>query len=253
MRALAAFANPKWQPVASLVALLLAWQIAATLAGDRLFPPPLAVIAALQREIAHGELPWHLSITLLRVTASFALAMVCGTALGIALGRIEAFDRWARPWVVVALNVPALVVVILSYVWLGLVELALLMAVAANKIPNVAMTVREGARALERDYTEVATVYRFGLRTRLRHVILPQIAPYLIASARNGLALIWKIVLVVELLGRSNGVGFQLGLFFQMFDVTSILAYSIAFVIVIQAIEFALLQPMERRVTRWRR
>ena len=39
---------------------------------------------------------------------------------------------------------------------------------------------------------------------------------------------------MVELLGRSNGVGFQLHLFFQLFDVPSILAYTIAFVIVVQ-------------------
>ena len=38
-------------------------------------------------------------------------------------------------------------------------------------------------------------------------VIFPQLYPYLMSSARSGLSLIWKIVLVVELLGRSEGVG----------------------------------------------
>jgi len=84
-------------------------------------------------------------------------------------------------------------------------------------------------------------------------VILPQLYPYLAVSARSGLALIWKIVLVVELLGRGNGVGFQLGIYFQLFDVTGILAYSLAFIIVIQGIEHGLLQPIERRVTAWQR
>ena len=83
-------------------------------------------------------------------------------------------------------------------------------------------------------------------------MILPQLAPFLAASARSGLALIWKIVLVVELLGRSNGVGFQLHLFFQLFDVPSILAYTIAFVIVVQVLELGVLQPWERHVGRWR-
>jgi NitT/TauT family transport system permease protein len=73
------------------------------------------------------------------------------------------------------------------------------------------------------------------------------------AAARSGLALIWKIVLVVELLGRSNGVGFQLGLFFQLFDVAGILAYALAFIIVVQVIEWAILQPIERGLSQWRR
>jgi NitT/TauT family transport system permease protein len=72
------------------------------------------------------------------------------------------------------------------------------------------------------------------------------------AAARSGLALIWKIVLVVELLGRSNGVGFQLGTFFQFFDITGILAYTFAFAAVVLVVEAILMRPLERRLTRWR-
>ena len=67
----------------------------------------------------------------------------------------------------------------------------------------------------------MAAVFRFGRIKTLRHVILPELAPFFIAAARSGLALIWKIVLVVELLGRSNGVGFQISTFFSLFDVAS--------------------------------
>jgi NitT/TauT family transport system permease protein len=122
-----------------------------------------------------------------------------------------------------------------------------------NKIPNVAVTVREGARSLSRDLTEMAEVYRFGFWKTLRHVTLPQMAPFFAAAARSGLSLVWKIVLVVELLGRSDGVGFQLHLAFQLFDVALILAYAIAFIIVVQLIEVAILQPIEAHVNRWRR
>ena len=62
---------------------------------------------------------------------------------------------------------------------------------------------------------------------RLRHVVLPQLSPYLAAASRSGLSLVWKIVLIVELLGRPNGVGFEIGVAFQLFDVTRILAYAL--------------------------
>ena len=86
-----------------------------------------------------------------------------------------------------------------------------------------------------------------------RHVILPELYPFIVAAARSGLALVWKIVLVVELLGRSNGVGFQIYSAFQNFEVAEILAYTIAFVAVIQVIEFTILRPLERRAGQWRR
>jgi NitT/TauT family transport system permease protein len=59
-------------------------------------------------------------------------------------------------------------------------------------------------------------------------------------------------VLVVELLGRPNGIGFQIHLYFQIFDVRAILAYTLVFVAVMLLIELAVLQPLEKRAYRWR-
>ena len=157
------------------------------------------------------------------------------------------------PWVILFLNIPALVVIVLAYIWFGLNEAAAIGAVALNKIPNVIVTMREGARAFEPRYSELASVYRFGPLGQLRHIVLPQLQPYLAAASRSGIALIWKIVLVVELLGRSNGVGFQIYLFFQNFEVAAILAYTLTFVAVMLIIELILVQPFERHATRWRR
>ncbi len=239
--------------LASIVLLVALWQVAAAAMDSRLLPGPVAVLDVLVRDIGDGELPYHVGVTLARVAASFVLAMTIGIAIGIAMGRVKTLDRFFDSWLILFLNIPALVTIILAYVWFGLVEAAAIGAVAINKIPTVVVTVREGTRALERDYMEMAEVFRLGQWQQLQQVVLPQLYPFLMAAARSGLALIWKIVLVVELLGRSNGVGFQLYLFFQLFDIASILAYTIAFVAVIQAIELTLMRPVERWATRWRR
>jgi NitT/TauT family transport system permease protein len=238
---------------ASMAALLLVWEALSVVAGGRALPRVETVAAALLEEIAHGGLLFHLSVTLARVVVAFAVAMVCGTALGLAMGRWRAFDLAFDGWVVLLLNLPALVIAILAYVWFGLTDAAAIGAVALNKLPLVAVTMREGARALDRGYAEMATVFRIGRMQRLRHVVAPQLAPFFLVAARSGLSLIWKIVLVVELLGRSNGIGFQLQLYFQLFDVPRILAYALAFVAVVQLVEWLILQPLERRAGAWRR
>ncbi|HYH37840.1 MAG TPA: ABC transporter permease subunit [Azospirillum sp.] len=239
-------------PLLSFALLLALWQAAAVQAASRVLPGPDAVFTVLLREAASGALVHHLGITLLRVAAAFVVAMAVGGALGLLLGRSKAADRLFGPWLVLFLNIPALVVIVLAYVWFGLTEAAAIGAVAVNKIPNVVVLVREGARAADARYSEMAQVYRFSPFDRLRHVLLPQLTPYFAAAARSGLALIWKIVLVVEMLGRSDGVGFQINLLFQMFDVAGILAYTIAFVAVVQVLEYAVLQPAEARLLRWR-
>lgn len=238
--------------IASLLLLLVIWQLGSMYAGPRLLPAPLSVLTAMADEAQSGALFNNLAATLVRVAAAFILAMAFGTAIGIAMGLHPAFDRLTDSWVVILLNLPALVIIVLAYVWVGLNEIAAIGAVALNKLPNAIVTVREGARALNRELDEVAQVFRMSAWVRFRHVLMPQLAPYIAAAARSGLSLVWKIVLVVELMGRSNGIGFEIGVAFHLFDIRLLLAYAIPFLIVMLAIESLVVQPFERHVARWR-
>ena len=240
-------------PILSIIGLFLLWILSATLTADpTVLPQPWSLITPAAREIGSGELPFHLGATLLRVIWAFALAMTIGIALGLVMGRSESLNRWLDPWLVIFLNLPALVLIVLCYLWIGLNETAAILAVTLNKIPNVATVIREGARALDPDLDAMARVYRMSWLARMRHVTLPQLAPFVTAAARSGVAVIWKIVLVVEFLGRSNGVGFQIHLYFQLFDVAMVLVYALSFIAVMLAVEWLFLQPWERRIRRWR-
>jgi NitT/TauT family transport system permease protein len=238
--------------VVSLLLLLAVWEAVAWLVHSRLFPGAGAVLGALFEEAVRGDLLRHLSATLLRVAIAFAAAMVAGTAIGIAMGLVRAVDTLFDSWIVLFLNLPALVIAVLLYVWLGLTDAAAITAVALSKLPTVTVTLREGTRALDRDLAGMAESFRLGQWRTLRHVILPQLSPYLLVAARSGLALIWKIVLVVELLGRPDGIGYEIQVFFQLFDIKRLIAYALAFVAVVLAIEWCILLPLERRLLRWR-
>jgi len=236
----------------SLAVFFATWLAGSALAGEQMLPGPLAVAGAILGEARSGALFVNLGATLARVLLAFALAMTLGTALGILMGRVRTADRLGDPWLLILLNLPALVVVVLAYIWGGLTETAAIAAVAVNKLPTAIVTVREGARALDPTLDEMARVFAMPRWRTFRHVVLPQLLPYLAAAARSGLSLVWKIVLVVELLGRPNGVGFEIGIAFQLFDVTRILAYALSFTAVVLAIETFLVQPLERRASRWR-
>nr|HEV8008653.1 ABC transporter permease subunit [Bradyrhizobium sp.] len=239
--------------VLSLAALLALWALVAALAHSRLLPDPLSVGAAILADIRSGELPFQMACTLARVLAAFSVAFSLGVVAGYAMGRWKVVDRYADPWLIVLLNLPALVVIIFAYVWIGLNETAAIVAVALNKLPNVIVVTREGVRSLDASLDDMSRAFRMKWLTRIRHVVLPQLAPYLAAVSRSSLSISWKIVLVVELIGRPNGVGFVLGSAFSLFDMTKILSYAISFVALMLAIETLLVQPLERRTNRWRR
>ena len=133
----------------SVVMLLAIWIVAAHFSDPRRLPGPEAVIAAMEKAASTGELFYAMGITLARVAAAFTLAMALGSAVGYAMGRRETFNRLVDPWIVVMLNLPALVIIVLLYIWVGLNEVAAISAVALNKLPNATVTIREGARTLE--------------------------------------------------------------------------------------------------------
>jgi NitT/TauT family transport system permease protein len=237
----------------SLAGFVLFWAGLAVLRADaQILPAPPAVLAAIWAEAVSGRLIHHIAATLTRVGIAFVLSMAIGIALGLVLGRRPRLNQWVEPWLMILLNLPALVVIALCYLWIGLNETAAIAAVTLNKTAMVAVTLREGSRALSPSLADLGQVYRMTPLMRLRHITLPQLAPYLASATRNGLAIIWKIVLVVEFLGRSSGVGFQIHLKFQLFDITGVLAYALSFTALMLMIDYALVQPIERHANRWR-
>ena len=238
----------------SLAALIALWAVAARLDADpTVLPSPAQVWSIFLRETESGELPRHMLATVLRVAAAFGLAMGFGMLIGVTMGLNPVLNRWFSAWLVVLLNVPALVVIVLCYLWIGLNETAAIVAVAVNKTAMVAVTTREGVQALDPKLRDMSDVFGMSAMARLRHVILPQLWPYIASSTRNGLAIIWKIVLVVEFLGRSDGVGFQIHLYFQLFETGYVLAYALSFVAFMLALEFTVIAALEKRATQWRR
>ena len=235
-----------------LVVVLISWQLFGGHFDSKILPQPSSILHILWKELSEGDLLFHLGMTLKRVGISFMAAMILGMVIGILMGMFKAIDRALDTFLIIGLNIPALVIIIICYIWFGLTEYAAIMAVTINKIPMVAVSLREGARALDKSLFQVAHIYQLSKYDIATKIVLPQLLPYIFGATRNGLAIIWKIVLVVELLGCSNGIGFQIGGFFHFFDISGVLAYSLAFMLVVFSIEVLALRPLEKHLLRWR-
>ncbi|MEM6421365.1 MAG: ABC transporter permease, partial [Pseudomonadota bacterium] len=114
-------------PVLSLGVFVLCWAAIAAAISSPVLPGPAAVIEAGEAQVSQGYFG-HLGMTLLRVAAAFAIAMSVGSAIGLALGSNRALDRAFSGWLTLFLNLPALVTIILCYVWFGLTEVAAIAA-----------------------------------------------------------------------------------------------------------------------------
>jgi NitT/TauT family transport system permease protein len=155
-------------------------------------------------------------------------------------------------WVMVGLTIPSLCYIIVSFMWLGLNERAAVLAIAWTTFPSIAINVWQGVKAVDQRLVDMARVFRASRWRRTVRVVLPQSLPFLMAAARFGLGVVWKVTVLVELLGRSDGIGYMLNYSFQMFDMADVFAWTLLFTLIMLAIELAVLKPVEARLFRWR-
>jgi NitT/TauT family transport system permease protein len=155
-------------------------------------------------------------------------------------------------WVMAGLTVPSLCYVIISFLWLGLNDSAAIMAIAWTTFPSITINIWQGVKAIDQRLIDMARAFRASRRQRTLRVVLPQVLPYLMAATRFGLGVVWKVTVLVELLGRSDGIGYMLNYSFQMFNMVDVFAWTLSFTLFMVIVELGILKPLERKLFRWR-
>jgi NitT/TauT family transport system permease protein len=237
----------------SLLSILLAWIVLSRIMGQHVLPGPLSTLEFLQEQFESGALTRHLGITLYRVLVAFSVAMALGVLLGVLMGFSRTLDRLLEAWLVVGLTVPRIMLFVVAYLLLGLNDTSAIVALVLTVVPTIIVQLREGTRALDRKLVEMAHAYRRPKLAIWRAVVFPQLLPYFIGTARGALSLAWKMVILAELLGRTSGVGYQITFYFQMFNMRGILAYGVAMMLVLAAIDLTFVGLMQRYGFHWRR
>ncbi len=238
---------------ASVATLLGLWAFAAWMLPPAVLPSPLRVLAAMGELLPTTELWRDIAITLGRILLAFALGMGAALVLGTAMALSEKAGAFFRVWIVCGITLPAIVTILTVYMVVGMNDRGAIIGAALTVAPFLAINIREGLKGIDTRLLMMGQVFRASRLQLARAVVVPQVAPMLLASARFGLGLVWKMVLFVELLGRSDGVGFRIEYYFQLFDMANVLAYAMCFVLVMLLIEVGVFAVLERRIFRWRR
>jgi NitT/TauT family transport system permease protein len=215
-------------------------------------PAPHNVVRVLWTEMTAGPIWADVAITLTRIAIAFCIAMSAALVLGFVMGLSRSAERYFDVWVVGGLTLPSLVLILTVYMIVGLNEKAAVIAAALPVIPILTINIWEGIKGVDQKLIDMSRAFHASSPRIIRSVIAPQIAPTLLASARFGLGLIWKMVLFVELLGRSDGIGYKIEFYYQMFNMSEVLAHALLFLLIMLFIEIVLLGKLERHLFRWR-
>lgn len=238
--------------VAGAVVGLGLWLAVAELTAAKGFPDPVGVARAVRDAATGLEFYEALGPTLRRVVIAWSIAYSVGVVWGILAARSRGVDGLLRPWMLVGLALPSPVAVLFSVLLFGLSETSAILGLVLVTMPFVANIVYENTAAVPTRLLQMGTVYQLGLTAEMRHIILPYLVPALLASARLGLQLSWKLVVVMEAIVRPDGIGERLSFYFKLLQPNLLVAYTLLFGILLVAVEVGLFRPLSRHLSRWR-
>lgn len=238
--------------VASVIALVFIWWLLSLFFPPSLVPKPWDTFVEVGAIVTTGNFFTEMGATLRRVLVGFGLAMIVSIPLGIVMGTLRSLESFFEPPVILGLTVPGLIWAVLAIMFFGLIETSAYAAVAVTIAPMLAISIWQGTKSIDKDLIDMSKVFHASAWSKVVDVILPQLISHILAAIRYGLGLAWKVVVVVEMFGFSNGVGYQVVRGFNVFSMKAVLAWTITFLVVMIVIEFGLIGWLERSVTRWR-
>jgi len=236
----------------STIGLLLLWKAVSLFFLPTFLPSPMELLGAIVSIFSNASAYLIIGKTLQRVFAGLVLSMLVGSSIGLVMGLHRTVGSFFDSWIMVLLTFPSISWAFLSVLWFGLSEVAPIFTVVLIVFPYVTMNVWEGTKALDKELTDMATVFRVKRFLLLRKVVIPQLMPYIFSSLRISFALSWKIALVSEAFGASRGVGKELMYWFQGTRADMMLAWGASFMALMVLVDAFVLRPWENRVFSWR-
>ncbi|GGL31946.1 ABC transporter permease [Planomonospora parontospora] len=241
--------------------VLVAWEAATRAAEDNFFPPPTAIAVRMHEMWLSGppERLWltdaaveNIPTSVGRLFAGWLLAGAIGITLGLMLGRSPVLSRFLDPLIEFgrAIPPPALLPFFLALFAAGAqMQIA---TIVFGIIWPILLNAGDGARHVDRQHLETSRVFGFSRSQRLLRVILPSAMPKIFAGLRLSLSLALILMVISELVGSTNGIGFQLLDAQRSFDLPGVWGTIVVLGVLGYVLNSAFLVA-ERRLLSWHR
>jgi NitT/TauT family transport system permease protein len=243
------FLDPKLLAALSIVA---AWWAGSVALPPDILPAPDEVVRAIGTLLIGGEAWFHLRQTLWRILLGFTLSAALGLGVGLLMGLGRGVAKYLELWITVIITIPSLCWAIIALAWFGLRNTAAVFTIVAITFPPMAVNFWSGVQQVDMSLVEMARTFRASRRLTVTRVVVPQLVPYAIAATRYGLPLSWKMAIITEMMGLSNGVGYMLLYWFHVLDMTQVFAWMLLFTSVMLLVEYVVIKPIERKCLAWK-
>jgi ABC-type nitrate/sulfonate/bicarbonate transport system permease component len=190
-----------------LIAILLAWQLAALRGLPEYVLSPVQITRHFLQALGSAELYEHVWASLARSLPGFALGSLLGAALGLAAGVARWFDRMLSPAVFLTYPVPKIVMLPIFMIWFGIGDLSKVLIIALACFYPVFINAYYGVRQTRTILVWSALNMGASQGQVFRKVVVPSAAPMIFAAMRVSLALSFIVMFAAEMINARSGLG----------------------------------------------
>ncbi len=240
---------------------VVVWQIVTGIVRDTYFPTPVTIVETMYRLWFSGPIQQlfltdlavrNILPSLGRLFVGWAVGGAIGIVIGMALGRSRTGLDYVGPLISFgrALPAPMLLPVFLVLFKLGTpVQLA---TIVFGVVWPVLLNTIHGAQSIDQLQVDTARAFRISRLRWIFGIVLPAALPKIFSGLRISLALSLVLMVISELVGATNGIGYQFQVAIHSFDLTITWAWIVLLGIVGNLLNWIFV-TVERRVLAWNR
>jgi NitT/TauT family transport system permease protein len=238
---------------ASVLAVLAVWEAAwsAGMISPLFFSGPSAIAKQMAYSWTRGNLKADLIYSGTNFALGFAGAVVAGIVVGILVGWYKTLGLLANPLLNALYATPRVAMIPLILIWFGVGMWSKVFIVFISAFFPILVNTVGGMRAIDRDLLRAARAFCASDWQIFKTVAIPGAVPFILTGIRQGVALGLIGVVVGEMFGGSQGIGFMVAYGGQTFA-TDILFVGVIVIAAAGIVLTSLAERLERRFSRWR-
>jgi NitT/TauT family transport system permease protein len=244
-----------WPKLAAIGLFLAAWQLVVVLRlrPDYVLPGPAPVLERLARELLGDVLPLATAITLQRAAVGFALALLIGSLLGLAIVRSRLLRTAVASLITGLQTMPSIAWFPLAILIFGLNEAAIMFVVVLGAAPSIANGLIAGVDHIPRVLLRAGQVLGARGFARYRYVVFPAALPSFIGGLKQGWAFAWRSLMAGELLvviANRPSIGSRLQFAREFSDALGLMAMMIVILVIGIVVDLVFFGTLDRAVRR---
>jgi ABC-type nitrate/sulfonate/bicarbonate transport system permease component len=234
------------------VALIWLWWVTSADSTSYFYPPLSRVVEKLRDDWMFDRVPTDLVPSLARFTAGYLIAVVAGIAVGVALGLMPRARRAAQPVTEFLRAIPPPLFLPFVIVTFGIGNNSKIAVIALGSVFVILLNTIDGVRAVDPQLLDTAASFRVPRHRQIVRIVLPAASPQIAVGMRTGIAVGLIMMIISEMQGSTNGLGYQVLAAQRSFDTAGMFAGIIVIGVVGLVVNLGFILA-EGRIMRWYR